>query len=178
VVGRNLREKSLEELKGLAKRSPERIPDVIHELSFRKTRAAKRYLDELNGRKPMGQSSSGQRNSSGNSSMGRPRPERVPATEKNHAHETRTRLGSASSVIDPPLRDLEQRFELLRATFTIEAEILARWGMTSSMPPEIEAQVFSSWRKSLKKNSDDDLGRSIVSLEEDMKRLAEERAAE
>jgi hypothetical protein len=46
------------------------------------------------------------------------------------------------------------------------------------MPPEIEAQVFSSWRKSLEQGSVDSLGRSIVSLEEDLKRLAEERAAE
>ena len=178
MVGRKLREKSLEELKGLVQRSPECIPEAIHELSFRKTRAAKRFLDELNGCGPPGQSSRAQETSSEKSSKDRVRSERVASTGSKQVPKTSIRPTSTSTVVDPQERDLEQRFELLRSTFTIEGEILARWGMTSSMPPEIEAQVFSSWRKSLEQGSVDSLGRSIVSLEEDLKRLAEERAAE
>lgn len=178
VVGRKLGQKSLEELKGLAQRSPERVPEVIHELSFRKTRGAKRFLDELKDFKPSGQSSKVGKTSAGKSSTHDKRSGSDGAPSSRRVPKTSIRPTSTSTVVDPQERDLEQRFELLRSTFTIEGEILARWGMTSSMPPEIEAQVFSSWRKSLEQGSVDSLGRSMVSLEEDLKRLAEERAAE
>jgi hypothetical protein len=178
VLGRKLREKSLEELKGLAQRSPERVPEVIHELSFRKTRGAKRFLDELNASQPSGQSSKVRKTGAGKSSEEGEHSGSRQSLSSRRAPEVAGEPNSACSEGGLRARDLEQRFELLRSTFTIEGEILARWGMTSSMPPEIEAQVLSSWRKSLEQGSVDSLGRSIVSLEEDLKRLAEERAAE
>lgn len=63
--------------------------------------------------------------------------------------------------------------ELLRATFTAEGEILARWGMTGSMPAAMREAVFVSWHRTLFAVPDR-LGRSLESLREDQTRLAEE----
>jgi hypothetical protein len=68
-------------------------------------------------------------------------------------------------------RSTEQTFELLRETFTLEAEILARWGMTPTLPKEIKKLVIIEWRKLLK-GGPDDRGRSIKMLELDMLKLA------
>ena len=68
-------------------------------------------------------------------------------------------------------RSTEQTFELLRETFTLEAEILARWGMTPTLPKEIKKLVIVEWRKLLK-GGPDDRGRSIKMLELDMLKLA------
>ena len=74
-------------------------------------------------------------------------------------------------------RSTEQTFELLRETFTLEGEILARWGMTPTMPNEIKKLVIVEWRKLLK-GGPDDRGRSIKTLELDMLKLASHDGSE
>lgn len=71
-------------------------------------------------------------------------------------------------------RDLETRYQLLRATFTSEGEILARWGMTASLPAEMEAAVFQTWRSRLAAGPDE-MGRDLMQLAQDLERLSMER---
>ena len=40
---------------------------------------------------------------------------------------------------------LEARYELLRATFSEQGAVLARWGLTESMPADLLAKVVSLW---------------------------------
>jgi hypothetical protein len=71
----------------------------------------------------------------------------------------------------------EARYEVLRATFSLEAEVLARWGMTGAMPAEIERLVFDEWRARVT-DSPDRYGRTRRRLERDVERLEAERRAE
>lgn len=69
---------------------------------------------------------------------------------------------------------LLRKYENLRLTFTVEAELLARWGMTPLMPPDMQELVFGEWRNRLLPGPDA-LGRSVESLETDQRRIADER---
>lgn len=69
---------------------------------------------------------------------------------------------------------IRQRYEDLRLTFTVEAELLARWGMTPSMPQSMQEMTFAEWRKRLQRGADT-LGRSVQTLEADQLRIADER---
>jgi hypothetical protein len=40
---------------------------------------------------------------------------------------------------------LEARYELLRATFSEQGEVLARWGLTESMPVDFLVKIMSLW---------------------------------
>lgn len=67
------------------------------------------------------------------------------------------------------------RLALLRTTFTTEAEILAKWGMTPALPAEGRDRVASWWRTRLGRGSDA-MGRSVDALERDLVLLAREAA--
>ena len=67
------------------------------------------------------------------------------------------------------------RLALLRTTFTAEAEILAKWGMTPALPAEGRDRVASWWRTRLGRDSDA-MGRSVDALERDLVLLASEAA--
>ncbi len=69
---------------------------------------------------------------------------------------------------------LKRRHELLRATFNIEGELLARWGMTSAIPKEFEETIFDAWSKALTAG-DDEFGRTIEQLTSDLEKLKSER---
>jgi hypothetical protein len=56
----------------------------------------------------------------------------------------------------------------------LEGEILARWGMTAAIPRDVEEKVFELWTK-LVSVEEDDFGRSVISLQRDIKILKEER---
>lgn len=68
--------------------------------------------------------------------------------------------GSAKALTESDARSeeiypgLQARYGSLRATFTLEGEILARWGMTPDLPAEIEKVVFDMWRRLLSTYSD------------------------
>lgn len=72
-----------------------------------------------------------------------------------------------SVTVQSMLDDLE----LLRSTFSEAGEILARWGMTESMPREIREVVLDLWHTRLA-NSDAPLGRTSARLAESVRRLA------
>ena len=69
---------------------------------------------------------------------------------------------------------LKKRYDLLRSTFTIEGEILARWGMTSAIPEALEAIVLGAWSKVMTA-SEDEFGRTIAQLSSDIEKLKVER---
>lgn len=80
-----------------------------------------------------------------------------------------------NAVLQIELEDFQKRYRALRETFTLEGEILARWGMSGSIPRKIEEAVFGFWAK-LVKVEEDQFGRSVLSLQRDLKVLNEERA--
>jgi hypothetical protein len=63
----------------------------------------------------------------------------------------------------------------LRATFTLEAELLARWGMTPAMPEDLREAVFRLWAERVGVG-EDQFGRSASTLQRDRRRLSEEKA--
>lgn len=89
--------------------------------------------------------------------------------------------GGSSTDAHKPLFQTAEDYELLlrrhedlRLTFTVEAELLARWGMTPSMPLDMQELIFTEWAKRLPQ-APDVLGRSVESLEADQSRIADER---
>ena len=50
-----------------------------------------------------------------------------------------------SSLGESECAALEARYELLRATFSEQGAVLARWGLTESMPDDLLAKIVSLW---------------------------------
>ncbi len=67
------------------------------------------------------------------------------------------------------------RCKELRATFTEEGELLARWGMTPTLPDAVRAATVAAWREILKSSATCD-GRTITQFDRDMARAAELRS--
>jgi hypothetical protein len=65
-------------------------------------------------------------------------------------------------------------YESLRATFTAEAELLARWGMTPAMPLDLQDIVFEEWRKRISGAPSQSMP-SAEALSEDQIRIVRER---
>ncbi len=157
--------KGIAELRKMAQEhsgNPAILNKIVHELGFRSTKASRKLLAELTaGRAPS-------------------KPVRVAKKQTStRATPTKRRAPEAGPVVESPAattespvdRGQQETFELLRETFTLEAEILARWGMTPAVPKEIEKLVLAEWRKLLK-GGPDDRGRSIETLEMDISKLA------
>ena len=87
---------------------------------------------------------------------------------------TKTLPSADAAILQIELEEFEKHYRVLRETFTLEGEILARWGMTAAIPRDLEAKVFELWAK-LVSVDEDDFGRSVVSLQRDIKILKEER---
>ena len=83
----------------------------------------------------------------------------------------------ANATPGPVSLGVDARYELLRLTFTLEAEILAGWGMTEAMPREFQNIVFELWAATLADGADS-FGRSPASLDEDLRRLQLERGGD
>jgi len=66
------------------------------------------------------------------------------------------------------------RCKELRATFTEEGELLARWGMTPALPDAAREATVAAWREILKTATTLD-GRTITHFDRDMARAAELR---
>lgn len=73
-------------------------------------------------------------------------------------------------------RALSAKYETLRATFTLEAELLARWGMTPFLPRDLQDLLFEEWRKRLE-TSTEGSERTLETLSGDLVRIAREREA-
>lgn len=68
---------------------------------------------------------------------------------------------------------LAEKYEVLRVTFTVEGELLARWGMTPLMPRDMQDLIFTEWAKRLGGVGNE--GPSPDSLRRDLERLERER---
>lgn len=138
--------------------TPELVAEVAEELRHRSTKGARSLLARLECRSvtPV----------SGREAQ-RPRDDRTPPwVDETSVIPTDTRVETEHS------RDIATQFAALRATFTAESEILARWGLTSAMPDDMVRLVLEEWAGRLT-DEPDGLGRSITSLSRDAARLAE-----
>jgi hypothetical protein len=174
MVARPLMQFGVQELSDHSTRGDFERKLVLEELEFRTTRAARRLKESL---MQAGTVSTPQKpNETTNNS--RERPPKKPQGG-SRPEQGQPAPGCARSGVVPRLggvdTELTSRFEILRATFTVEGEILARWGLTEEIPPEIEDEVFSLWRKKLS-DSPDNRNRTRRQLEEDLERLAAERS--
>jgi len=106
-------------------------------------------------------------------SKGAPLP---PVTKRGASAETDGTEATAAEVASAEFESLRQTYELLRATFTVEAEVLARWGMTSAMPQDLQELVFGEWMKRLSEEPDE-AARSTWTLQEDRLHVRRERVA-
>ncbi len=131
-----------------------KIPTILDELRHRTTKASQKLRVELtNGKFIPG-----------------------PARSKTYGSHKDSDGAPAESAVTPQ-QTADQRFEVLRSTFTLEAEILARWGVTPLLPAGLLGVVIEGWRSSLTM-SPDVFGRSLGTLESDLARLAAETANE
>jgi hypothetical protein len=92
-------------------------------------------------------------------------PDRSPVAGKQRSSVANARDRRAASK---PRTDAEAKYLSLRTLFSAESEALARWGMTSLMPPEIRAAVFDMWRSALSARADaHPLGFGLADLKRD-----------
>jgi hypothetical protein len=112
--------KSVVELRQIAAANPgdtKIIGDVKVELSYRKSSAARTLLLEIE------------------SGAVSPPTSLIKSKEKM----------PESSLGESECAALEARYELLRATFSEQGEVLARWGLTESMPVDLLVKIMSLW---------------------------------
>lgn len=164
---------SIEALESLAASSASDatiLADLIEELGHRKMGRAQRLRYRLEAGAPLG--------ASGNCALS--------SVRDTHAGEARAEaaddqggpddeLASIMAASDQEYSVLLEKYESLRATFTAEAELLARWGMTPALPRDMQDFIFSQWNKKLSK------GKRVGSLSpndlaDDRERLTQERA--
>jgi len=69
------------------------------------------------------------------------------------------------------LRSTETAYAHLQATFSEEGELLARWGMTPSLPLLLQETVMAGWRDLLRNSPTAD-GRTLVNFERDIARIS------
>lgn len=151
----NLGVKALEEL---VQNDPGLVDEVLAELGRRKVSAAVRLRKELEKGKVRTKASQ----TSG----------RRPASVKPRGD---TQPRKALIVPEPQRRNPDDRIAFLRGTFTPEAELLARWGMTPEMPMELQRQVFELWRRRLEESGPDATGPTMEELKRDLKSLPPEK---
>jgi hypothetical protein len=166
--------KSVVELERLAEANPDDanvIAGVIAELRHRNVPKAKKLLARLSGEPSS--SRAAPRKSTARPTKATARPTKAAAKDGRAKAVVSDQLVEAEAATTNPDvdRNLQEVFELLRETFTFEAEILAKWGMTPTLPKEMVQLVFTSWRKLLK-GGPDERGRSLGLLEQDMAKLA------
>jgi len=112
--------KSVIELRQIAVANPNDtkiLGDVKIELSHRKSSAAKSLLAEI---------------------------ESGPVAPPVSSPKPREQIPE-SSLGESECAALEARYELLRATFSEQGSVLARWGLTESMPNDLLVKVVSLW---------------------------------
>jgi len=133
------------------------------ELGYRKTSTAKALLREVDAQ--LGRLS--QKPSTGTKTIA----PQTPDKEDPYKSKTRRR-----QVTEEAPRTLPVDYELLRKTFSAESELLARWGMTSTIPDDFMSVVFDGWCDRLT-DSPDEFGRTVDSAREDRAQLARMRKA-
>lgn len=75
-----------------------------------------------------------------------------------------TQPGMSNSTPNSP-SDISEKYEALRATFSAEAENLAMWGITPTMPKSVRLAALGAWKLLLTEKPDLH-GRSLSALSE------------
>ena len=168
---RLLKQLPLAKLEEMFKMFPLDLPILVSlqgELAHRKTPAAKQLLTVVNAKLKAAESkpaSHPPKGTSGGTLSGKSAAEfkqgltGPPVSKPMEAKAAPTLYPSAESA-----------YARLRATFTEEGELTARWGMTPSLPPQLRTVLVEGWRGMLRKSATAD-GRTIADLEADLKRI-------
>lgn len=145
------------------------------ELSHRKKPYAIQLLTKVNARletvqlKPAAQS---QRAAGGKASSA------ASTTASNQVPKVPVRSRSPETTQPPPsFPSTETSYAHLRATFSEKGELMARWGMTPSLPRLLQETVMGGWRDLLRESPTAD-GRTLVNFERDITRISEISAKE
>ena len=145
---------SINELRQLSAKfgnDPEVSAELIKELRHRTTKSARLLLSQLE------------------------KGDEVTGDLESPARSPRQKSLPEPSPVAVPSRELTSRYEALRATFTTEAELLARWGMTPALPDDLRSELFALWEKRLGESADG-LGRNLASLTDDRSHADRENA--
>jgi hypothetical protein len=120
------------------------LSEILAEFSRRKTqkaRDARRAVEAALAGRTLGPDSG-----TGPASVRRPAPDARRPNRPDPAAPQAPPAGTA----EPAGPGLEARYEALRQTFTEEAELLARWGATPLLPPELRRGLFDAWAARLR----------------------------
>lgn len=158
--GRPFMQLSLDGLRAKVRDSPNSrsmLEEVRNELACRSTLGAKRLKREVETRLANAATTKAKK--------------KLPETEQSASKGDKVERPSKANI-----SGLEARYSALRATFTAEAEILSRWGMTSLAPPAVREAVFRYWNETLLEPSGQHpLGLGEEDLKSDIKALASEK---
>lgn len=160
AIGRPYMQLSLDALKAKIGDSPGNrvlLEEVQHELAFRTTLGAKRlerYVQAL---------------------LAGADTEAIPPNSSKKASKTLSTSDGSAPPTAAPSSDLESRYLALRATFTAEAEMLSRWGMTSLAPQPLRDVMFSYWQQVFNSGGQHPLGLGDEDLERDLEALKNEK---
>lgn len=141
------------------------ISEVIDELSYRTTSKAKKLLDRLKKHNPS--LVTGTTNSVPASRLPTGK---GPSGSKQTSDSDDGIVPKETELLGPEARDIAQRLAALRETYTEEAEVLARWGITTALPNDMRAQLLAQWKTRMT-DQPDQFGRSRAVLEADTARL-------
>jgi hypothetical protein len=165
AIGRPYIQLSLDALKAKLSDTPGNrvlLEEVQHELAFRTTPGARRLEREvLTLLEGLDTDAKASKKASKKASE-------VPTTTPCDSEGSAPPTGAPSST-------LESRYLALRATFTAEAEILARWGLTSLAPPRLRDAAFRCWQEIFNSGGQHPLGLGRDDLERDLESLKNEK---
>lgn len=141
------------------------ISEVIDELSYRTTSKAKKLLGRLEKLSPSLVTGTIK-------PVTAPRPPtgKGPSGSKQTSDSDDGIVPKETELLGPEARDTAQRLAALRETYTEEAEVLARWGITTALPNDMRTQLLAQWKTRMT-DQPDQFGRSRVVLEADTARL-------
>ena len=140
------------------------VDEIIDELGYRTTQAARRYLAELLEKNP--------RLAEPVKVAKKKQAAKRAAPRANVPHKS---SGSQSVPVVFTYEENSVAYEFLRNTFTEEGELLAKWGMTPTLPDDFIEKTFDHWKEHLSKNADP-MFRTIEQLNLEREKFAKLRA--
>gem|GEM_PF-1666062 len=151
--------------------SAERLAEVADELRCRKSGGARKLLARLEGGGPKETPrGSGER-------PGRKRRTGRVVGSSDSGDDGPTAIPTETPDTTEQSRDIMDQLEVLRTTFTLESEILARWGITGALPCDMRRSVLQQWDR-IVSDEPDHLGRSRARLAADIESLGHIAAPE
>lgn len=167
--GRPYRTMSIDELVSKVRSSRQDmalLAEVAHELEFRSTQRAISLAVEVARLRDAGGHLAA-------SDQDTPARQRAPSIKHQGA---RASIGRGSGGDDAPAGlTVEGKYSALRETFTAEAEVLSRWGLTSLAPAPLRELAIDYWRRVLAAGLPHPLDMTSADLERDVHALGLEQ---